>query len=290
MLHSAMSGVYTISSEAFLRRQQTFTKDDAVEAKYKSLFQKYECFNKLIYYHKGNTIKHVEKPKRVTQKTPNEDKKNPKKSFTNLWNILNESNYQKISHRIKFMLNENNIDNVIQDILSAAITHNIYRKYFLLLLNDIMVYSRQSGLFEHTQKTLIGMLEDYGSKHFVLEEIPCTVPEYDKFCKMQKHKLRVIQLVLLLIDIVDHDLLKNAMITFYTPQYIWQKCEKYLLPHIHDEYYLDILLNCILHMYENKSIWIEVKPHARTVLDNIRLSTMSMKMVFLIEKVTKLFC
>lgn len=234
-----IENAFIIPIETFLQRKTSYVVDESIGKKYTQLIAKYECFNKVIYYHKGNAIKGPEKKRPLFKQ---EDKKPHKKSFTSLWNTLNETNYTKISHRLKFMINDDNIATVIKELVQMSIVHSIYRKYFMLLLKDVIkLATSQSNVIDIIMKNV----ESFDTSYYLITDIDTVSPQYDDFCRLQKHKTKVLQTQAFLLDIIASDIQIPYTIEKYWAT-VWSAFE-----HVLDtEYYLDIYLNLVLHLLE----------------------------------------
>lgn len=275
-----------VTPEEFKHRKQSFVPDEGVQAKYDALFAKYECFNTLIYHHKGNTIKsndRVNLRRHVSNQMNsshhhNHEKRTPKKTFTSLWNTLNESNYDKVSHKLKFMVNDDNFQQVIKELISMSIMHHIYRKQFLALTKDVM--SQQTN----GTSALHNTLSEFSGDYWLLKHENNT-HMYDVFCLQQKHKHKVINTIAILMDIsnVFHDIISIDD--------IWNRvCSCYVDVAGHDIYYLDILLNIILRMCETMRGHKHIAVHMMETLfalDAAPLVQQDMKIKFLKEKATQ---
>ena len=270
---------FIVSLDDFRSRHASFVKDEVIEQKYNALISKYECFSKVIYYHKGSAVRPNDKPRKaVVSRNENEtySRRTVKKSFTSLWNTLNESNYHKISHKLKFMVTNENAVTVVRELLTMCIVHSIYRHLFLLLVNDVIRLcpgKSVESLHEH--------VASFDVAYFVLPtDIDMITPSYEVFCKMQKHKLKCIQTVHLMFDLT-----KNVPESGVTQACVWDRVKLALESRQDNEYYMDIFLSCMFVIIE--------KVTDRLILDDVKTSVskvsvpthMSMKVVFMLEKI-----
>lgn len=259
-----------VPKEDFMRIRVGFSVDENIARKYNELFERYECFSKLSYYHRP-TNKTIEKKK---PPYASYDKRPGKKSFTSMWNILNESNYAKISHRLKFMVTNDNIESIIQDIVHMSIVHSIYRKYFLLVLRDVMQMHASS--MKYLQATIVS----FDDKYYIFTPRQ-DMTTYDVFCAKQKHKQTIFNTVSLLLDLqkqyasldINFTDILNSIFTMYET-------------HFTDEYYVDIFLNILLLVHEEHPDIVTSKLKSTedywTCLSKEHISK---KTVFLLEKI-----
>lgn len=261
-----------IPPEDFLNRKDIYQLDETIKTKYTELFNKYECFSKMTYFHRA-TNKVIEKKKHI----PSTERKNSKKSFTSLWNILNESNYAKIAHRLKFMVTKENVDSVVREIVKMSIMHSIYRKYFLLILKDILDMYDANAVLQESINTFSG---DY----FIYTPSSNVSCEYDIFCKMQKHKVMVLNTVSFLIDIIDNNE-KFRNIDVSASGLIDNLFEAFK-PHLLDEYYLDLFINAmiIIASKHKEDVCTKIMENSIHWQEMLKSNT-SKKIEFLIEKI-----
>lgn len=275
-----------LSIDDFEKRKDRFKLDEQVRDRYQKLFSKYECFNKLVYFHKGTTTsKHLSEATPRVRKSPmsyTHERKSPKKTLTMLWNTLNESNYTKISHRLRFMVNHDNINTVMQELVQMAIFHSIYKKYFVLLLKDVLAMaSPRDSAIDILKKIIVSFDKSY----FILDTNDRSA-SYDDFCKQQKHKHKVSSTIEFLIDATTMDALDFKLNT------IWEKLASYYIEvSKEDPYYYDILLHCIGILVEkgNTETIHTIKHDMYQTLSQLRdCHTNKMKLVFLSQKIFKL--
>jgi hypothetical protein len=229
----------------------------------------------------------------ATAKTYHE-KKPLKKTFTMLWNTLNEGNYTKISHRLRFIVNDENYKVAIRELIEMSILHSIYRRYFLHLLMDIIQIQGDKAK-EYVKEYVTTFQESY----WVLQTPKdCTMPAYELFCKQQKHKVKMLHTIEFLIDvsllnIIDIDLLWiwNTLLHAYHD-----------IPHC-DTYYIDLVLNsmmtllqciqCMRHTHKKYDIKMKQQLHdsMSSYVENMKTKNTSiflsnMKLIFLCEKIS----
>lgn len=153
----------------------------ALVLKYETLFKNYDCFTKAPNY----------VPKKIEKRRPHIIEK--KKSLQSLWNILNETNFLKVAQKIRFMVSDLNIENVVEDLLKNAILHASYRKFFLLVLQDI---HKHHPAYLYVQAHYLRFLES----HNYLLKNDTNLKDYDLFCHRQKTKGFIISSTMLYLD------------------------------------------------------------------------------------------
>ena len=272
--------VILVTVEEFLKRKHTYAKDANIEKKYTQLISSYECFNKVIYYHKGTAVRAHDKKRPIPPKhDERKGSSTSKKSLNSLWNTLNESNYQKISNRIKFMVNDGNVTNIVMELVNMSILHSIYRKYFMMILRDVIHSSSDRN---KVYDILTSHLASFDRNYFVLKGVDVTDTDYDVFCKLQKHKNKCVQTIGLLIDLVG-----SAINTETTIIDVWNLLQDCFTPDVDHEYYMDIFIHGIFLLLEHKD-GAQVVEKIKTILDAIQeaaiKNNMSMKIQFMIEK------
>jgi hypothetical protein len=263
--------IIIIPVDIFLQRKENYEKSSCIKSKYDAMHAKYECFLKAnnLYFHKYNKNEQVLKKRNYSDRPPKE----PKKTLQSLWNILNESNYQKITHKLKFLINEDNLVHVVTDILRNSIIHATYRKYFLLILTDILSNNNK----EIVIKTIKDFYNDYISNRKY--EFPVTGVEndYDLFCRKQKHKQTVINTNKLFMDIVDMIPELGIDISGEYVDMLFTNLEKEKDNEFYIDLYLNIMIDCVSKYKESfikKSL----------LLNEVLKENVSMKNKFMIEK------
>ena len=267
-----------VSPSQFYDRKDNYEPSSCVRTKYDTILKKYECFLKSnnLYYHKYN--KGGEQKKRTF---PDRPVREPKKTLQSLWNVLNESNYHKICHKLKFLVNDGNLNHIVTDILKNAILHSTYRKYFVIVLNDLITVCNK----EVAMKIISEFYEDYISNNRY-EFARCddmTDNEYDIFCKKQKHKQMTLNTNLLFLELVDKVMGVDIDIDDYISSLISNIEEK-----VDDEYYVDLILNMIIDVCEKyRTNVLNSKSMIYGRLESISKHNKSLKNKFLIEKINK---
>lgn len=261
-----------------MERKNNYESSSCIKTKYESLLKQYECFlkpNNLYYhkYNKGNDQKKRVYPERLSRE--------PKKTLQSLWNVLNESNYQKICHKLKFLVNDDNVSHIISDILKNAILHTHYRKYFIIVLNDFMLLTNKDVALNVINAFYKDIIDSNGYGYI---DNNITETEYDLFCSKQKHKTKALNTNMLILELIQ----KVQGIDFDRKSYI-----SYLLSNFkknqNDDYYVDLYLNMLVDICGNASMIPSEFDEIKTfdfafVNENDRC----LKNKFLVEKVNSL--
>lgn len=174
-----------LAREIFIQYHQV-VPPPALETKYETLFKKYECFTKVQTF----VPRHPRPP--PVPKRPLEKKK---RSLQSLWNILNETNYLKVAHKLRFMVQDDNVQHTVEDLVKHAILHVSYRKYFLLVLQDM---HKHHAAYPHVQALYRNFLS---SQDYLLKVPADMMTEYDLFCHRQKKKQHIVNSTLLYLDL-----------------------------------------------------------------------------------------
>ena len=267
-----------ITKDEFASRKNCFVLQENIVLKYKRLIDENECFSKVTYFYKNKGFDRTDRTDRVDKRkhmTSNDRKHHhPKKTFTSLWNLLNESNYTKVCHRLKFMISDDNVNVVIKELINMAITHSIYRKYFILILKDVIKTYEHTGTFDILNNIIVGLLD---SRYLILENITLDSKEnYDMFCDTLKHKQKVLNTYIFILDIIDQ-------LGISIPLLI-EKTSQIFTEHLSNEYYFDLMINIMIIIAERYPKEIAAKVTTLRDVFTTKCSS-SKKSKFLIEKI-----
>lgn len=263
--------IIIIPVDIFLQRKENYEKSSCIKSKYDAMHAKYECFLKAnnLYFHKYNKNDQLLKKRNYSERPQRE----PKKTLQSLWNILNESNYQKITHKLKFLINEENLVHVVTDLLKNSIIHSTYRKYFLLILSDVLANNNK----EVVLRTIHDFYNDYiGHRKYELPVVDVE-NDYDLFCRKQKHKQTVINTNKLFMDIAETIPELEIDISGAYVDMLFVNLEKEKDDEFYIDLYLNIMIDCVT-KYKDSFIKKSV------VLNEVLKDNVSMKNKFMIEK------
>lgn len=265
-----------VTKQMFLSRQEAYTKSLSVAAKYDALFQAHECFTtKQVVpvpnrHHSRNH--HVRKASPYADQPPRHTR-DPKKMLQSLFNILNDSNYAKVLHKLKFIVSNDNLVQIMTDILKNGVRHHTYRKHFIRLILDLMhIWDKE--VISHT---VLSFFADFmkASKRISLE---VTESEYDTFCSQQKHKQRVLNTNLLFLDAYD---MFTGRIQFDLNEYLG-----YIIKEMNDvkqvDDLVDLFLNILCQFTERHTL--DILPYKSHIMD-LPVASLCVKNRFLIEKI-----
>lgn len=180
------------------RRGVSLPDDEDVKRKYDGLFQSSDCFFSNGFVNKAyqkKTDHHSRNPK-GTISTPQTarrpfvkplkrvinpgDKTHVKKAKCVL-NVINNSNYAKQYNKMKFIMDADNVQEIVPLVLDVAVMQIFYVTIFVNLLCDIA--KEYKATVEHHVTNFI--------THFLDDKISITehvVNDYDNFCDVQKQK------------------------------------------------------------------------------------------------------
>jgi hypothetical protein len=264
--------IIIVPKKDFIDRKAGYCKSSCIEQKYDNLFKKYECFLKSIniYYHKNS--KQPEKKK--TSYYKDRPLKDSKKSLQCFWNILNESNYQKIIHKLKFQVNDDNAKAISDDIIKNAVIHCSYRRYFILILKEIMNMTNK----EFVTDTIERYFQSYINNELYIYKLDDKIQSsYDIFCEQQKHKQKTLSTNTLLFDIVKAIPSLNINVDEYINKILFN-----LEVDLNDEYHVDLYLHMIMDLLKYNN---DISRYTIINWDIIADNIISLKNKFLIDKV-----
>jgi hypothetical protein len=140
------------------------------------------------------------------------------------------------------MVSNDNISTVIKDIISNAIIHSIYRKYFILLLKDIS----QMGYSDTTTKEILNCFNDFiDNQKYIFLKKP-NDDEYTCFCDEQKHKTKVLNTIMFFVDVKESFKLDEMNFDYYIQHTI-----EHVTSPTCDAFHLNMYLT-ILHILSDK--------------------------------------
>lgn len=211
--------------ELFLeRRGVSLPDDDDVKRKYDGLFQSSDCFfsngfSAKVYLkkpvgdhhhqqqrnnHKGNTNSNQTFPprrpyiKQVKKVINSGDKSHVKKAKCVL-NVINSSNYAKQYNKMKFIMDAENVHEIVPLILDVGVMQIFYVTIFVNLLSDIAKEYKDT-VESNVTSFIMKFLE---SKLSIMENIE---NDYDNFCDVQKQKQGSVSSGILMLHLIQRGL------------------------------------------------------------------------------------
>lgn len=264
--------IIVVHKDAFLQKRAAPIPPH-IQTKYDEVFKKYECFQKqAVYMYKG-----VRPPEKRRPHVADRQPRDTKRSFQSMWNILNESNIQKISNRLRFLVTKENLDTVVKDMVKHAVTNGSYRKYFIMLLRDL------ATLFDkETINTILRCLYTLYTCDGYMFVIPTDgVSEYDEFCMRQKHKTRTVSTLLFYSEV--NDVIPTLGLDIH--EFVMKLIDGLFSPTC-DDYYCDLYLNMLLELpMKHKERIINEICDWKELMER----TSSIKNRFLIERASSMF-
>lgn len=270
-------GVVIVVREAFLVRQDNYVRSNTTYSKYNTLFKEYDCFSTKLASPPPHRHHHRHHPRKVNHYNdhPPRAARDPKKMLQNLFNVLNDSNYTKILHKLKFLVSNDNLVGIVKDVLQNGVRHQTYRKHFIRLIMDLMhIWDK-----EVIGDTVTQYFEDFmrSQKRLPMDNTLC-LNEYDLFCAQQKHKQYILNTNLLFLDAYD---MFAGKIHFNMDMYL-----NHIIMEMNEVKNNDELIDLFLHMLgqfaDRHSL--RLSPYKQHILD-LPVTTLSVKNRFLIEKI-----
>lgn len=190
-----------------------------------------------------------------------------KRQLKGFLNIINKNNYNKLSNKIKQLVNAENIDVVVAVLLDTACCQVFYVSIFYRLLTDVIAASDDTAK-RVARNHINSFIEDFvGDKEYMYVipldvEIVTSESKYIKFCNLQKHKCLATSKNLVILE-----LLKNRHSAIWNEQLyctnllqtitVLQKSEEMSNDDIDQN--IDIIL-CMMKDIKNKCRGINIDP------------------------------
>jgi hypothetical protein len=264
-----------ITKDTFILRENTFVLNSPLKTKYDNIIKDHECFHAkpapTHYVHKARFVKKPQHNSHHEGRTM----KDPVKSMQCLFNILNDSNYSKIFHKMKFLVSNDNLISVINKILKCGVTHKTYRKHFLRLILDLFhIWDREA-----ISTTIKEFFNDFimNNKRLCMEKTDTTT-DYDVFCLEQKHKQKMLNTNMLLLDAYDMFAGKINVDVEGCVARVMQELQEVIM----EDRLIDIFLQMLVQYAEHKTI--NMTEHKDTIVA-LPKHHLSVKNRFLFENV-----
>lgn len=245
------SDIIQYQVEDFINILNDVNSDDTLKQFYDDFFNKHDCFTKPIshvdhkkYNMRSRNFKEFER--RFPQRP-----KDIHKQILEILNKINSRNYKKMLFKIRNIITENNINEVINDILKQCTLQIAFKDVFLELLHDIYVSStppiKKIIKFE-SDKFIEKYLLD---KDFVIfNNTETQTFSYDDFCSSQKRKRIILSKNIINLELIKISLVSQS-ITNYSQFFISQL--NFMLDDVHSDYYLDIIMDIFQQIIQNNS-------------------------------------
>jgi uncharacterized protein YggL (DUF469 family) len=131
------------------------------------------------------------------------------KRVKSILNVINESNFQKQVNKLKFVIQEDNIDTIMDVIINNAVLQVFYVNIFINLIRELLETNFKNQVLNALDDFVSKLIFNGGMK-FDRSTIENTnLSKYEHFCIQQKHKVTVISKALFIIH-----LMKNNMTTY----------------------------------------------------------------------------
>lgn len=201
-----MADIIVISPKMFLEQKQNQIKDSILK-KYQEIFTRHTCFSLIksdsIPFH-CNTSRNSQFFKRPIVTTVAIKKKDPRKVFVGILNVINKTNYSKILTRIKKdFISPQDISYTIQTIIKTCYKDTFYLQIHIQLLHDIISYLKEG--VEIIYKILQEFADEFqAKKEWTKLSIEDQGKGYLEFCDKQKWKGLIISKNIVLMEFVKH--------------------------------------------------------------------------------------
>lgn len=223
--------------------QKNVIADDNIKLKYEALFHSADCFFSNGFTSKKFTPKtdfrkpptnYVSKKPfcKLIKKTINPLDKNYIKKAKCILNVINASNYAKQYNKMKFIVEEDNVNEIVPLILDVSIMQIFYVKLFVDLLLDLCK-DYKIIITEHIDIFVDKFIAD----GLVLPEEEST--DYDKFCAFQKCKQTKLSCGIMILHLINAGLSQQDIKKYI--ETIIEQCEEKK-----DENIVDVVLQIIL--------------------------------------------
>lgn len=212
-----------------------YARKDGVEilpetrARYDALFQTMDCFHVTTSFapkkHVGNGgvpphkksgffadskrqhAKHPIVPGKTMIKKINSTEKIHLKKVKCILNVMNKANYGKQINKLKFVIEDQNIEEIIPLIIDTGVMQIFYIDLYINMLRDI------------TQQHVIDNYAVVFAKKFLEERLnrtymDDTLTEYDRFCLDQKHKTIMVSTGIMIVHLIEAGLFSCDINTF----------------------------------------------------------------------------
>jgi len=188
--------IIIIDKSDFLNRKPKEINNEVLFKKYDEIFKKYTCFSSNYI---NNFINLKNKNKNIYNNSsykPNKYYKEDKKQdlgriMTNLLNIVNTQNYNKIMKKIQLIKSTENVGIIIKELLDKCCIQIFFLDIYIKLLKDIINISNDNELeiIFHTINSYVNQYIDT----IIYKINQCSllidgVTEYESFCTNQKMK------------------------------------------------------------------------------------------------------
>lgn len=282
-----MTDFIQYNKESFFAIKNTILLEDSIKDKYDIIFNSHDCFNNMIFISIVKNKKDIGSfPKNIVKLNTQDVKRKifmkpirkPIDSTENgyikkcksILNIINDTNYTKQLSKLKFLIDNDNIDEIIEVIVNISILQVFYIHIFVKLLTDINQNHK-------IRKFLNEYIMSYLDKGFCYNfDNVQSSNEYDMFCDIQKHKTRMISTGKVMFIYIHNslcDISKKEFINIIMSN---------ILRYNDNELIIDVCLNILK---ECKSICTNIHNEIpNNIINIVNKDVLNTKLLFLIEK------
>lgn len=217
-----------LDTKLFLEVKDTIVVPDGIKEFYEELFQAVDCFQSNGFVSKPYVKKVDPSKKFIAKKSFARTIRKPLctgeqphiKKVKTILNVLNASNFEKLIHKLKFVIDDHNVEEVVCLILSTAVSQYFFVKVFVNLLLEI------SNIYRPTvRKSVATFIENYLNMNLasrmILED---NLSEYDIFCQVQKEKTQKISTGMLIVHLINDGFYEETLDWFVSQ--LMNYCQK----------------------------------------------------------------
>lgn len=267
-----MVDISIIPKDTFLVFRNIKPPDD-ISKKYEDMFVKYDCFSNSTNYivttkvfpskqnnyskAKSHSVhsQYDNKKKftsitRVTRRTigvSDTPDRHYLKRVKAILNVINDSNFDKQLNKLKFIIQEDNIDNIMEILINSAVLQVFYIHIFVKLFKELL-----DGSFKaHVLRALDNFVSEFISQNAIKYPIfdQSEYSEYDCFCLQQKHKTMVTSKACFIINIIKHGMTAQPLDSL--TDYLSMSLSELVPSALNVDLELDIILNIMLDVKKN---------------------------------------
>lgn len=222
-----MTELISYTRDDFMRVKEVCDACPETKSKYESLFVCLECFNNnfVVKHHvkRGEQVrphraqgvqphslmhrKHfVRQPRRIVN---GGDSSHIRKAKSVL-NIINASNFDKLYNKLKFVVSNENVNEVVPLVLEVGVQQRFYIGIFINILMG-MAKEYKAEVEAHAARFVSGFIDDVLTLELSEEE---AMSEYDRFCAEQKLKQHKVSSGVMALHIIKSGLFKMKLQEF----------------------------------------------------------------------------
>lgn len=213
-----------VSKSEFLSRKDGLVISDDIKQKYEDMFKSFDCFHNVNYLFLNTKHKHTSakfkthskpSPPSFLRRNDNFEKSYVKR-VKGILNTINNTNYDKLKNKLFFLLQEDNINIIIEQLIDVAVLQVFYIDIFIRLIADLLKTNLYNNIIV---QELDRFIEKYYTLKFIKNE---DRPKYEQFCIEQKYKQDMISKAILILHVIKNGYCSHNVESFM--DYIENKC------------------------------------------------------------------